>query len=403
MELEASVSWPLEPESGVPRENRFVRILEVVVRYPPYIGGVELATHQLAKQWAERGEQVRVLCAAEPEQPAALDGVSVHRLPYLGKIGNTNLCWSLGRALRLEDADMVHSSLPTAGFADRAAAEASRRRMPFVLTYYNDLVGTGHVGLLAALYNRLLLPPLLRRSARVVVSRRDLDWVSPRLQTVRSKLVPIPLGVDLDRFSPRPIAPSSETRIGFLSVLDAQHRYKGLVELLRGIAGAVQRGCRIRLVVGGDGGARPELERLATELGLDAVAQFVGRIPDAHLPSFYRNLDLFALPSTDRRQEGFGLVALEAMACGRPVLITEVPAVAADVLRNGAGLVLASPTAEAIEQALVELAATVNRAEALQRMGSIARAVVERHYAWPQVAEAYLQVFREHLDSADVT
>jgi len=340
---------------------------------------------------------VRVLCAAEPSEPAALEGVSIRRLPYRGKIGNTNICWSLGRAIRREGADVFHASLPTAGFADRAAIAAARRKIPFVLTYYNDLVGRGHVGLLANLYNRLFLPALLRRSARVIVSRRELDWLSPLLDSVRHKVIPIPLGVDLHRFSPDPVGPSAELRVGFLSILDEQHRYKGLAELLYGIAAAKGRGSKLRLSIAGDGSDRHRYEALSHELGIWEVLRFLGRLPDSELPAFYRSVDVFALPSTDRRQEGFGLVALEAMACGRPVLVSKIPAVAPDVRAHNAGWVLESLEAGAIGRSLAQIAR--NPEDAIAR-GRNARAVAEREYSWSQVAGAYLEVFRELTDES---
>ncbi len=125
-----------------------MRILEVVVRYPPYVGGVENTVYHVARRLAERGHEVRVVCADEPAgSPGRVDAVEVVRLPWRGKIGNTNLARGLGAALRRGPRpDVIHTHLPTALFADAAAAASRDLGVPLVLTYHNDLIGEGLEG-----------------------------------------------------------------------------------------------------------------------------------------------------------------------------------------------------------------------------------------------------------------
>ena len=369
-----------------------MRILEVLVRYPPYVGGVEHAAHELARRWVRWGDTVHVLCAAEPPAPALVDGVEVTRLPYRGKIGNANLCWGLGRALAVQQADLVHTHLPTAGFAERAAAHGHRRGRPVVLSYHNDLVGRGAKGRLAAAYNRWLLPRLLASCDRIVVPRHAGAGLSPRLAAVRSRVVSIPLGVDLDRFAARPLVARERLRLGFLSLLDEHHRYKGLHARLAARAAARRAGAAVERGVGGEGSERPAYERRAAELGLGAAVDFRGFVPAAELPGFFAGLDLFALPSTDARQEGFGLVALEAMACGRPIVTTPVPGMAPDVEEAATGWIVPAGDTAALAAAIVRLAGA---REALAKAGARARALVERRFSWDVAARAYAALFAE--------
>src|SRR6185295_5042399 len=107
----------------------------------------------------------------------------------------------------------------------------------------------------------------------------------------------------------------------FLARLDRAHYFKGLHLLID----AVARLPEARLVVGGDGEWRAEYEARA-QASLGARAHFIGDVPDSALPAYYRAADVVAVPSIDRT-EAFGLVLLEALACGTPVVASRLPGV----------------------------------------------------------------------------
>jgi glycosyltransferase involved in cell wall biosynthesis len=380
-----------------------VRVLEVVVRFHPYVGGVENTVFEVARRLAARGHEVRAVCADEPAgAPPRVDGIDVVRLPWRGKIGNTNLCPGLRAALRSGPRpDIIHTHLPTALFADTAAGLAGETGVPLVLTYHNDLVGDGLKGVLAGVYNRLFLPRLLSRSRRIVVTNPIYPSQSPHLTEGDPKIVCIPWGVDVDAF--RPAADGGiqtdtpELVLGFLSLLDAHHGYKGLDVLLRAAAELRREGTRVRLLVGGAGEARDDYRRLAAELGVADIAEFRGFIPDRELAAFYASCHAFVLPSTDGRREGFGLVLLEAMACGRPVVTTPVVGVAGDLEAHGAGVLVPPGDAAALAAALRKLDAGRG---ALPDLGRNARRLVEERYTWERVADDYEALFRSLITSS---
>lgn len=378
-----------------------MRILQVVVRFHPYVGGVENTVLEVARRLAGRGHELRVVCADEPAgSPPQVDGIEVVRLPWRGKIGNTNVCPGLRAALRREPRpDVIHTHLPTALFADAAAGFAASTRVPsgvpLVLTYHNDLVGDGLKGVLAGVYNRLFLPRLLARSARIVVTNPIYPSQSPHLTEGDPKLVCIPWGVDTEAFLPvvdGGISPETpELVVGFLSLLDAHHGYKGLDVLLRAAAILRREGTPVRLKIGGAGEARGEYQRLAAELGVAESTEFLGFIPGADLAAFYASCHAFALPSTDGQREGFGLVLLEAMACGRPVVTTPVVGVAGDLEGSGAGVLVPPGDAAALAAALRKLH---SERSALPEMGRNARRLVERRYTWERVTDDYEALFQ---------
>lgn len=373
---------------------RPLRILEVVVRFHPYIGGVENTVLDLNRRLVARGHQVRVVCADEPAgSPAHVEGIDVVRLPCRRfKIGNTNLCPGLPAALRRERPDLIHSHLPTAVFAGAAASAAKELGVPFILTYHNDLIGKGLKGVLAAVYNRLELPRLLARADRIVTTSPGYAAKSPHLSADDPKITCIPWGVDEEVFRPPaaggPSPDAPELVLGFLSLLDRHHRYKGLEVLLRAMA---ELPC-VRLKIGGAGEEQGWYRQLAADLGVADRTDFLGFVPEPDLASFFGACHAFVLPSTDARQEGFGLVILEAMSCARPVITTPIVGMAADIEACEAGLLV--PPGDS-----VALAAAIRRLHedrgSLAVFGGNGQRLVQERYTWTRVTDAYEAVYRE--------
>jgi glycosyltransferase involved in cell wall biosynthesis len=388
---------PTPPPAGRP-----LKILDVVVRFHPYIGGVENTVLDLNRRLVERGHQVRVVCADEP--PGSLThvaGIDVVRLPYRRfKVGNTNLCPGLPAALRREKPDLIHSHLPTALFSDAAASAAKALGVPFVLTYHNDLIGDGLKGVLGGIYNRFILPHLLKRADRVITINPSYATKSPHLSAPDLKITPkitcIPWGVDEKVFHPPadggPPADAPELTLGFLSLLDAHHRYKGLEVLLRAVAELRREGVPVRLKIGGAGEKQGFYRKIAAQLGVADRAEFLGFIPTPDLAAFYGSCHAFVLPSTDGRREGFGLVLLEAMSCARPVLSTPIVGMSGDIQAFGSGLLAKPGDPSALAAAIRRL--HEDRAS-LAVLGANGRRLVEERYTWTRVTDAYERLYQE--------
>ncbi|WP_265523736.1 glycosyltransferase [Oerskovia flava] len=207
----------------------------------------------------------------------------------------------------------------------------------------------------------------------------------------------VPLGVDLETFSPGP-APSDRAlvpddgpvTVGYAGRL-APH--KGVDVLLR----AVADDARFRLRLAGAGPQEAELRELAAPLGERAT--FLGPLPDTSLPEFYRSLDVLAVPSleTPGWVEQFGRVAVEAMACGVPVVASDSGALP-DVV-GGAGLLVPPGDAAALRDALARVATETGLAEKLRAAG-LERA---RSCAWDEVARRYLALYESVTGSATTT
>ena len=138
------------------------KIIQTPPRFHPYIGGVEEVIYRLSKELVELGHRVKVICADEPSVASTLiDGIEVERLRFIGKISNTNIPLGLPKALLKEDFDIIHTHIPTPWSADWSWIIALLKKKPLILTYYNDIAGTGLNAYAAKFYNIFFLPLLL--------------------------------------------------------------------------------------------------------------------------------------------------------------------------------------------------------------------------------------------------
>jgi len=146
-----------------------------------------------------------------------------------------------------------------------------------------------------------------------------------------AKIIRVPGWVDLDRFKVRRDREGLKTQLGWpldrpvLFTLRRLVSRTGIDRLLHAIRLVRSRGYRFELMIGGSGPLKARLERLARELTVEDCAHFIGHVADEVLPDMYAAADAFVLPTTEL--ECFGLIALEALACGRPVLATPVGAI----------------------------------------------------------------------------
>lgn len=222
----------------------------------------------------------------------------------------------------------------------------------------------------------------LRASQQVVVlsqyMRRELDAVHPRGVP---PVVLIPGGVDLHHFHPVEDRMAVRRALGlppdrwlFLTVRDL-HPRMGLDTLIEAVD-AVRETLPLLLVIGGRGTLRAELEARVHREGLADHVSFVGHIPEADLPRYYQAADCFVLPT--RALEGFGLVTVEALACGTPVLGTPVGATPEILAPLAPELLTEDASAESLARGLRRVA-PLCRDPALRAR---CRAHAEAHYDW---------------------
>jgi len=234
---------------------------------------------------------------------------------------------------------------------------------------------------------------LARRVTRVVsisryTARRFAEWTgaNPDLCTI------LPCCVDMDRFTPGPRNPTLIARYGLergpilLTVgrLAPEERYKGFDEVLAALPRLVERFPDLRYIVGGDGPDADRLKQSARALGVSDHVVFTGRIDEAEKVDHYRLADVFVMPSTG---EGFGIVLIEAAACGVPVIGSKMDGSAEAVLEGRIGPIVDPRRQEELIEAVASILSAppigVRRAHPLVGNFSVGR-FGQRVGAWLQ-------------------
>jgi glycosyltransferase involved in cell wall biosynthesis len=330
-----------------------MKILHVYKDYYPVIGGIENHIKLVAEAQAALGHDVTVLVTnrAPQTQIESLNGVRVIKAARLATVASTPLSLSLGWQLARQRPDITHLHFPyPLGEVAQLLWGHSRHT---VLTYHSDIVRQAMI----LRFYRPLMERMLRRVERIMPTTSNYMENSPILRAWHDKCRLVPLGIDRQRFLSASPAAGQELRTHYgngplLLFVGLLRYYKGLQYLLQAMPQIPAR-----LLIVGEGPLGDELRAQAQGLGLGNKVVFVGHVADEELPAYYRAVDLFVLPASER-SEAFGLVQIEAMTSGLPVVCTELGTGTSFVNRDGeSGLVVPPKDPAALAQAINRLLA----------------------------------------------
>jgi len=301
-----------------------VKVLHLGKFFPPHHGGMETHLALLASGLTPFVEvEVAVAAGALPHGREIVGNVTVHRMRTAGLLASQPICPELFTIIRQVRPDLVHLHHPNPLAMLGYLALGSH--VPCVVSYHSDIIRQRVLGRLTAPVVRATL----RRSAAILVASPQYLDTSTVLQPFRRTCHIVPYGfepVAPSRIDPRAVA-ELRLRYGPRLVLGVGRLtdYKGFEYLVRAMTEV-----DARLLIVGEGPCRRTLERLISTLGLHDRVALLGAIPD--LAPYYEACDVFVLPSISRN-EAFGLVQLEALAAGKPVVNTAI----------GSGVAFASP------------------------------------------------------------
>ena len=376
-----------------------LRIAQVAPYLHPHVGGVESHVESISAELARRGHEVEVLTSRlEGTAPREMrDGYLITRVPTRRILFSTPITPELGAFLSAKGRDLVHAHSPPPLSSHYAAKWTSATRTPFALTYHCDLeIPMPGGGAIVETYRRTLGRRAVRAADVLIATTRTYAETSRSLWH-RADVEVVPNMVDTERFRPdgrdlvdvRARHQTGDAPIALFVGRLTHH--KGVEEFIQ----AAQWTDPVVHLVVGDGPRREQLERMAHALPSGKVV-FAGRVAARDLPSYYRAATIGVLPSTSRL-EAFGIAALESMASGRAVVVSDIPGVS-EVLEPGVSGLVAEPLdardlADKIRRLALdpELAAT---------MGKAARERVLANFTLDKVVDRLLEVYQRALRSA---
>lgn len=390
-----------------------MHVLVVNYEFPPLGGGAGRGTYNLARELAANGHTVDVLTsrASDAQKIELVEGFNVHRVrSYRKGIHDsgfrgafTFLLFAIPVFLRLSarrNYDLVHYyfSLPTGLLS---LLPGKHRKIPYVVSLRgSDVPNYDIFNKSLQFAHKLLLPitrKIWRQSAQVVALSNDLAQTAAEVDDeVQIKIIPNGIESDLFVYDPglkmhaRKQHPTD--RVQLICVTRLVER-KGVQILLKALQ---QLDDSLFLTVVGEGNYAAELRVLASGLELDSKVRFHGYCPREELVALYNASDIFVLPSM---AEAFGMVFVEAMSCGLPVIGAQVGGVP-DIIKENNGILVPPGSVEDLAMAIQSLATDPERRK---KLGQANRLKAVEQYSWQSVMGRYEAVYRTCVRITDST
>ena len=402
--------------------DRRLRVLSVnQFFYPDSFGGVERVAYETTRRLAARGHDVHLVGQRmKPGTPDTeeLFGLTVHRYGsargsrrFGGRTRSAllNSRPVMARLLREHDFDVVmpHHFFPYYSYLGLTGARAVPAILTFHASYWQELKLEGAERSIGKPLERLLFGRLARRAEvvclrgadRVVVlSDFSRELLASCYPFARSKVVRIPGGVDLERFHPAADRGAVREMLGLPADRQIVFTARRLVPRM-GVENLLLAMAEVRtefpdafLVVAGRGRLDAELRELAVSTGIADSVRFVGFVEDSDLVRYYQAADLFVLPSL--AFEGFGMVTLEALACGTPALGTPIGATPEILERLAPQLLLAGPEPHAIKRGVGVMLKWLSDTSAAKELRALCRSYAESEYGWDRAVDSLEEQMR---------
>jgi glycosyltransferase involved in cell wall biosynthesis len=375
-----------------------MRILLVNYEYPPVGAGAATATQAIGQAFVKAGHDVVVITGRYKDLPAHAteNGITVHRIPSLRK--------AIDRSGVVEMASFLAAGLIVApGIIQRHQIEAAivffsmpcgpigllgrwMRGVPYIVSLRGGDVPGAEPSLDSI--HRILAPlrrAVLKNSAGIVANSEGLKKMAEAADPFAVRV--IPNGVDADFFVP-PRATATRNNAALRVLFAGRFRaQKNLSLLLRQVSQLPRGAVELHLV--GDGPERDELGRLAAGLGLAAII-WHGWLPRGALRDVYQSCDCFVNPSL---YEGMPNTVLEAMACGLPVIASNVPGNNSVVEDEQTGYLFGLTEPDGLSRALERL---IHDPRLAARLGASGRTRAVDNFTWSETAKDYLALLSEN-------
>ncbi|MFA6194172.1 MAG: glycosyltransferase [Patescibacteria group bacterium] len=375
-----------------------MKIASIVCAFPPYAGGM-----------GNSADRISQILRTEHE---VIDFTPYNTKPWL-KYGHGSVLGSL--LWRLKSFDYIYLHYPYFGTAEIVwLFKIFHKKPKLIIHYHMDVVGLNPLAKILSLPSRFIRASLLKQAELIVTASLDYvkhSQIKDGYGAHPEKFREIPFSVDLDKFRPSGMkTPANNILLAkakeivnfvsakfikkdrfdllFVGALDTAHYFKGVDVLLRAAAGL--GGLNFELTIAGEGDKRPEYEALALRLNLNKKVRFVGKLSETELVRAYQKADLLILPSINGN-EAFGIVLIEALACGAPVMASNLPGVR-QVFNDGEeGLLIEPGSVFDLEQKLRLFMSDKLRPG---EMAEKARALAEKKYGDNLMKTKFRELFK---------
>ena len=358
--------------------------------YPPVVGGIETHINCLSQGLKKSNHDVTVLVSNTDStyKETTIDGIKIIKAPEIGRYASAPITLTLPFLIKQigDDADILHFHLPNPTFV--LAFLNSGLDKPCIVTYHSDIVRQ----IIPYQFYKPFQKVFLNRADAIIATSSQYIKTSSVLKRYKKKCSVIPIGIDTNRFQkPNKRAVDrikDEYGNRIILFIGCLRYYKGLNVLIESF-----KKIDAKLIIIGNGPLKIELEKIIRQESLSHKIFMLGKLNDKNLCNFLHACNAFVLPST-LRSEAYGIVLLEAMACGKPIICTELGTGTTFINQHlQTGIVVPPNNPHLLAQAINSL---LNNSELSKRLGNAAhyRAcnIFNSEEMLKKTSELYLQV-----------
>ncbi|MEI7452058.1 MAG: glycosyltransferase family 4 protein [Candidatus Falkowbacteria bacterium] len=354
-----------------------MKIAQIVCAFPPYAGGIGNSAYRL-EQILQTEHEVHTF---HPDNTRPL-------LRY----GHGAFIPALLSGLK--NFDLIYLHYPFFGGAEVVwFFKLLHPKTKLIIQYHMDVAGLTPLAKLLSWPAKIVQTSLLKQVDLIVSA--SLDYIENSAiknfyHAHAEKFVEIPFSIDTNKFRPSAAIknPNAPKNILFVGGLDQAHYFKGVDVLLRAVAEIKNINWQLNIV--GTGNLQTNYENLAKELNIATQVNFAGKLGGAELISAYQTADLFVLPSINSN-EAFGIVLIEAMACGAPVVTSNLPGVRS-VFNESCGLTAKPNDSSDLQN---KIATILSNDDLQKKMSVAARQLAEEKYSEEKVKKEFLEMIKK--------
>lgn len=362
-----------------PCSNREVALVKIVLFADSY----SVHTHKWATYYEQLGHKVKLVTFADHYDPKHASEIETIKLPYVlpRKLSYPTSVYYLKKVLSKFKPDILHAHYISSYGIVAALANYS----PLYLSVWGtDIYHFPKTSIL----NRKIVEYTLNK-ADVICSTSQA--MAGEIHKYTTKPIEItPFGVDIDLFKPLPNLKRDDcitigTVKGMLEVY-------GISRLIRSFAILANQFPNIRLLIVGDGPQKSEYIDLVRDLDLENRVTFAGKVPNDQIPRYMNMMDIFVVPSF---RESFGVAALEAQACGVPVIVNNVGGLPELVENQRNGIIVPNNEPETLAESIKQL---IVNPELCKVMGQQGLKFVHDNFSWAETANQMLNLYNKTLN-----
>ena len=358
-----------------------MKVVQVVSRYPPHIGGMQNVAREISEILAIKGNQVEVFTSntgCEKGRLKSTKNLKIHYLNSFEFAHSTIIPFLFFKLLTIPKDSIIHLHVAQAFVPEIVYLVSKIKKISYVVHLHTDVGPSGKLGFLLPFYKNVILKRILKSSRTIIVLNNNYKTLVNRKYHILENITIIPNGINKEFFIDKRITSSRYTNLLFVGRLSIEKNVSKLVEAVSLLES------RVVLDIVGDGEKRKEIEKLILDKKLKNVILH-GKKIGKDLIKFYKNADIFLLASD---YEGLPLVLLEAMASGTPIIASDVIGIRELVGKTG---ILVNPsTPENFARTIDNLIEDKILINTLSKRGR----KKAKNYDWKKIVEKFEDVYQ---------